>query len=48
LKQKIVTDIINPELIIAAVDWYKSNIGYEGFAMSVPATRVALSLSRKR
>jgi sRNA-binding protein len=46
LKQKIVTDIINdqdldvsPELITAAVDWYKSNIGYEGFAMSIPGAK---------
>jgi sRNA-binding protein len=46
LKQKIVTDIINdhdldvsPELITAAVDWYKSNIGYEGFAMSMPGAK---------
>jgi sRNA-binding protein len=46
LKQKIVTDIISdqdldvsPELITAAVDWYKSNIGYEGFAMSIPGAK---------
>jgi sRNA-binding protein len=46
LKQKIVDDIINdqdldvsPGLITAAVDWYKSNIGYAGFAMSIPGAK---------
>jgi sRNA-binding protein len=46
LKQDITADIIkdnslevSPELITAAVDWYKSNIGYEGFAMSIPGAK---------
>jgi sRNA-binding protein len=51
LKKNIAADIIadkvlqvTDEAIIAAVDWYKKNIGYQGYAMSVPgALRVNLN-----
>jgi sRNA-binding protein len=51
LKKNIAADIIadkilevTDELIIAAIDWYKTNIGYAGYALSVPgALRVNLN-----
>src|SRR5882724_4060650 len=51
LKNNIAADVIadkvlqaSDEAIIAAIDWYKNNIGYQGYAMSVPgATRINLN-----